>query len=671
MDDRMALRDRAVALARKGFRVFPLVPNGKVPALDSDWKVLASNSCDRVHRLWSEALSGDPLDYNIGIATGAGFFVLDVDNKKGKHGATTLERLEIRNDDLPLTFTVRSPNHGEHRYFLAKDVEWIANSGSKLGEGIDIKGDNGYVVAPGSVIDGKAYEVACDESMTEAPQWLKQAVVSRRPEAATTAPAIDLDLPEAVAAATKWLQRHAEIAIEGAGGDATTIRVANRVLDHGISVDQALDLMLDHWNDRCSPPWDADELRRKVENAERYRQSPVGASSAELEFDDVSDEVTQTEMLGPDPSKARPADAWAFQTADEADRGALTATHRPLVRDYLDCGAMSLLYGAPGQAKTFSAIYLAYCVASGQPWAGNRVTQGLVFYLVAEGGGGFRKRVRALKQVYGFDADLPLVFLPLSVDLRNPNDVKGLARTIRAAEERFGQKCVLTIIDTVSRVLAGGDENSSTDMGGLIKNFDKIRETIGCHLMAIHHTGKDDSRGARGWSGLKAALDTELEVKDGAVTVKKQRDLEFAEPIVFHLEGAEIGRGPEGEAVTSAVVRIGEKPKPVEATEEFEACETWPAGKGPTELEDRLLTALAAAGRKRFGEKFKKGAIEFAVSTSEWDESMAEIEAKLPLTALTGSTAWSTRTKQRRATARQQLVNKFDVQRTKGNQWFR
>lgn len=314
MDDRMALRDRAVALARKGFRVFPLVPNGKVPALDSDWKVLASNSCDRVHRLWSEALSGDPLDYNIGIATGAGFFVLDVDNKKGKHGATTLERLEIRNDDLPLTFTVRSPNHGEHRYFLAKDVEWIANSGSKLGEGIDIKGDNGYVVAPGSVIDGKAYEVACDESMTEAPQWLKQAVVSRRPEAATAAPVIDLDLPEAVAAATKWLQRHADIAIEGAGGDATTIRVANRVLDHGISVDQALDLMLDHWNDRCSPPWDADELRRKVENAERYRQSPVGASSAELEFDDVSDEVgkadalAQTEGQSPDWLEPEPLD---------------------------------------------------------------------------------------------------------------------------------------------------------------------------------------------------------------------------------------------------------------------------------------------------------------------------------------------------------------------------
>lgn len=82
------LRDAAVRLARKGFKVFPLVPNGKVPAFkDQDWKVTASDDPDRVHRLWSEALSGDPLDFNIGIATGSGLFVLDIDNKDGKHGS--------------------------------------------------------------------------------------------------------------------------------------------------------------------------------------------------------------------------------------------------------------------------------------------------------------------------------------------------------------------------------------------------------------------------------------------------------------------------------------------------------------------------------------------------------------------------------------------------------
>lgn len=633
----------APGLATAGFRVFPLVPNDKKPAID-DWKQQASDAPDRIHRFWSEALSGDPLDYNIGIATGSGLIVLDVDNKDGKNGSAALERLELCNSDLPATFTVNTPTGGEHLYFRLPPDVYAPNSASKLGDGLDIRGDGGYVAGPWSEIEGRFYEVSQNRPIAAAPPWLVERVRAPKPsERQTAAPAIDLDTPEAIAAATKWLQRHAP--------EHGTYSVACRVLDHALSVGTAVELMVEYWNPRRVEPRSEDHIRQRVEHAEAYRQTPVGSSSAELEFDDVSDEVSTTSKM----EVVQPADAWAFQTADEADRGALTATHKPLVRDYLDCGAMSLLYGAPGQAKTFSALYLAYCVASGQPWAGNRVTQGLVFYLVAEGGGGFRKRVRALKQVYGFGADLPLVFLPLSVDLRNPNDVKGLAKTIRAAEERFGQKCVLTVIDTVSRVLAGGDENSSTDMGGLIRNFDKVREAIGCHLMAIHHTGKDDSRGARGWSGLKAALDTELEVKDGSITVKKQRDLEFGEPVVFHLEGAEIGRGPEGETVTSAVVRIGEKPKPVEAAEEFE--------HALTEREEQMLRAFDRAVLKKYGEKYVRGAKEFYLTGPEWDAEMTE---SLPVIGANDGLSRQTLDGFRR-----ELTEKGAVEKGKRGQWLR
>jgi hypothetical protein len=61
---------------------------------------------------------------------------------------------------------------------------------------------------------------------------------------------------------------------------------------------------------------------------------------------------------------------------------------------------------------------------------------------------------------------------------------------------------VYLILDTLSRALAGGDENSSVDMGRLIARCDAVREMLGCTLEYVHHSGKDKSRGARGWSGL-------------------------------------------------------------------------------------------------------------------------------------------------------------------------
>lgn len=336
-------RDKlAAGLASAGFRVFPLAPNTKMPAFKGqDWRKLATKDPERVRRFYSEALSDAPLDFNIGIATGDGLVVIDVDNKDGKQGSAALERWELRHGDLPETFTVGTASGGEHLYFRLSPGVYVPNSVGKLGEGLDVRGDGGYVVGPWSGIDGRLYEVRKSLPIAAAPANLVKLVSAPRPAERTTAPAIDLDLPEAIAAATKWLQRHAELAVEGAGGDTTTIKVANRVLDHGLSIDAALDLMLDHWNERCAPPWDPDELRRKVENAERYRQSPVGASSPELEFDDVSDEVSAEAVTTGDPAEAWPApdDVWSDRRsapAPDLEPGILPAMIDAWVTDEAD-----------------------------------------------------------------------------------------------------------------------------------------------------------------------------------------------------------------------------------------------------------------------------------------------------------------------------------------------
>ena len=76
---------------------------------------------------------------------------------------------------------------------------------------------------------------------------------------------------------------------------------------------------------------------------------------------------------------------------------------------------------------------------------------------------------------------------------------------------------------------------------------------VGGHVMVVHHTGKDTSKGARGHSSLRAAIDVELEVKPGLVTVTKSRDAATGDTFGFHLEVVPLGENSNGRVVTSVV----------------------------------------------------------------------------------------------------------------------
>lgn len=120
------------------------------------------------------------------------------------------------------------------------------------------------------------------------------------------------------------------------------------------------------------------------------------------------------------------------------------------------------------------------------------------------------------------------------------------------------------VVDTVSRALAGGDENDPAVMGALVRATDEIREATDAAVLAIHHSGKDTTRGARGHSLLRAAVDTEIEVtatgEERAATVTKQRDLASGQRIGFRLRVVDLGHDLAGEPVTSCIV------EPAEAT---------------------------------------------------------------------------------------------------------
>jgi hypothetical protein len=93
------------------------------------------------------------------------------------------------------------------------------------------------------------------------------------------------------------------------------------------------------------------------------------------------------------------------------------------------------------------------------------------------------------------------------------------------------------MIDTLARSFGGGNENDSSDMGAWIHNCGRMQRKLDCALMAMHHSGKDILRGARGHSSLLGAVDTQLELtkiamnepKDGVagrgvITLSKSKD---------------------------------------------------------------------------------------------------------------------------------------------------
>ena len=246
-----------------------------------------------------------------------------------------------------------------------------------------------------------------------------------------------------------------------------------------------------------------------------------------------------------------------FETIDAGKMQAAIAAD-DFIEDLLIAGQMSVVYGPSGCGKTFFAADLAMHVAHGKAWRGRSVTQGGVLYIAAEGAYGIRNRIVAFQNTFGGE-DPPLAVLPSNVNLfDSEEDMERLLSTMRVKAQDYGGLSLI-VVDTLARALAGGNENSNEDMGAVIHNCDRIRRETGAHVMLVHHTGKDEARGARGHSSLRAATDTEVEISrsdPGAVArVTKQRELEMTGEFCFELDTVELGVSERGKPITSCVVR--------------------------------------------------------------------------------------------------------------------
>lgn len=275
-----------------------------------------------------------------------------------------------------------------------------------------------------------------------------------------------------------------------------------------------------------------------------------------------------------------------------------------LIKNWFGWGQMSVVYGQSNVGKSFFMLDALYHVAAGRIWMGNRTKRSSVLYLATEGGNAFRNRAYAVGQKYG-DVDVPLAVRASPVDLLDPDaDVMKIAELAKQVEAHTGVPMGAICVDTLSRSMAGGNENSPEAMTAFILNCDRLRLETGCAVPIVHHSGKDTAAGARGHSSLRAACDTEVELEvaeDGVyrfAKATKQRDLQGGGVLTFKLEDFPLGTDEDGDPVSTAVVT------PVDEEEASEARQKRPSGKN----QRLILSAYKQLRSERVGHVNMAGA---------------------------------------------------------------
>lgn len=262
------------------------------------------------------------------------------------------------------------------------------------------------------------------------------------------------------------------------------------------------------------------------------------------------------------------------------------------VKNILPDIGVGALHGESTVGKSFLALDMAAAITEGRAWFGHKTRKRPVAYLVLEGIGGFKKRLRAYEIAHGRklpNDDMHIIGVdPMEgFDIRNQDHCTELAASLPA-------DCII-IVDTLSQAALGRNENTSED-GGKVLAGARILAGTSRFVLFVAHCGKDQTRGISGWYGFFAALDMNIEVTrqgSGYVwTAKKVKDGMDGVKGHFKRDVVELGEDADGEAITSCVIRPDETVRAEAAPRE----RMTPTMKTGMESFDACVRALGGGG---------------------------------------------------------------------------
>jgi hypothetical protein len=313
----VSLLEAALTYALNGWPVFPLIPGQKQPlgALAPHGVKDATTDIAQVTEWWTV----EP-EANIGVATGGGRFVLDLDSFEAR------ERLEAAGIVIPADAPVATTGKGAHIWFAG-------TMGNRTGvvEKVDVRGDGGYVVAPPSVHpNGGTYTWASGEPFGKPlplpPPALLSLLGNNRPQATPAQPAGD------------WVSQLLGGVGEGGRDDACT-RLAGYFLGKGLPA-EAVQAVLRAWAALCTPPFPESDVRKCVESI-ASREGGAPTSQAPRAADLV--QATLDLIAG----KGKPARSTGLKDLDQMLGGGF------------EPGTTTLLGGRPGTGKTALMLQIA------------------------------------------------------------------------------------------------------------------------------------------------------------------------------------------------------------------------------------------------------------------------------------------------------------------------
>ena len=232
-----------------------------------------------------------------------------------------------------------------------------------------------------------------------------------------------------------------------------------------------------------------------------------------------------------------------------------------LIKNYLPEKSLGMIYGPGGSYKSFHALDWAGCIATGKSWAGNKAKKGGVLYIAGEGQSGVGKRIKAWNIVNRETSD-NLFRTKGAVNMTSKKAVEQVVSYCRLIKATHGVDVELIVLDTVNRCFGDGDENSTQDMTKFVAGCDLLMEETNAGIVCVHHSGKDVTKGARGSSVLRNAMDYEYSIARTPTlgyTLKCTKAKEFEEPNAqdFALRKVDIGvKNEDGEPKTS-LARVG------------------------------------------------------------------------------------------------------------------